>query len=300
MTRSAHWDVGAYALGALDPEDVERFEEHLAGCWACAAELESLVPIVGLMSTVDISQLEDSPALPPLSPTGASRAGGADAVSDDTDDEVPARTRTVGPFAGDRRPVPSPGRQLAPARRSQRVWASRPLQIAAGFALVATLTGVSFFAGSQWFGGGSVPPQAGPDVTVSAPATDDPQSGVDDPQSGVGGPEVTGEKFSTVDPTTGVEADVVLEEAAWGTQVSFALRRVPGPMQCRLVVLRASGTAEVLSTWKVPESGYGTPQQPAPLLLTAATAAPRDDIDRIQVQAVDQSGVATALVTVPV
>ncbi|WFE27576.1 zf-HC2 domain-containing protein [Solwaraspora sp. WMMD791] len=292
MTRSAHWDVGAYALGALDADDVERFEEHLAGCWACAAELESLIPIVGLMSTVDIGQLEGSSALPPHSPAGVDLPGGAT----DSGDDVPPPAWAGGESGTDRRRDHGQVLPLDRARSSRRrLLASRPAQIAAGFVLMATLTGGSFLVGAQWFGADTTTvPQA--DGGTSVTAGPSPLG----PQSGVGGPEVTGEKFSTVDPTTGVEADVVLEEAGWGTQVSFALRRVPGPMQCRLVVIRASGTAEVLSTWAVPETGYGTPEQPAPLLLTTSTAAPRDDIERIQVQAVDQSGVATALVTVPV
>ncbi|ROO59004.1 hypothetical protein EDC02_0779 [Micromonospora sp. Llam0] len=289
MTRSAHWDVGAYAIGALDADDVELFEEHLAGCWACAAELESLIPIVGLMSTVDIDQLEDSPVLPQSGPTGVNRAGGAD----DSDGGAPVPIRQTVRSDVDQLRGPGQVRPLGRAGRSRRLFAGRPLQIAAGFVLMATLTGFSFFAGSAW-SGGSATPQAGPQTSVSASPSPV------DPQSGVGGPEVTGEKFNAVDPTTGVEADVVLEEAAWGTQVSFALRRVPGPMQCRIVVLRASGTAEVISTWKVPDAGYGTAEQPAPLLLSTSTAAPRDDIERIQFQAVDQSGVATAIVTVPV
>jgi anti-sigma factor RsiW len=39
---SEHTDVGAYALGLLEPEDRRAFEEHLAGCPACAAELAEL------------------------------------------------------------------------------------------------------------------------------------------------------------------------------------------------------------------------------------------------------------------
>ncbi|MFY1633065.1 anti-sigma factor family protein [Solwaraspora sp. WMMB335] len=288
MTRSAHWDVGAYALGALDADDVERFEEHLAGCWACAAELESLIPIVGLMSTVDVSDLEGSPALPPVGPTGANPAGGAGGG------DSAAAAQAVGSSGGHLQRDLGHVRPLDRARRSRRRLASRPVQIAAGFALVATLTGAAFFAGGGVLDG-AVVPQAGADQTVTTtPSASAP------PQSGVGGPELDAEPFSAVDPATGVEADVFLEEAEWGTQVSFALRRVPGPMQCRLVVLRTSGTAEVLSTWSVPETGYGTSQHPAPLTLTTSTAAPRDDIERIQVQAVDQSGVATAIVTVPV
>ena len=42
MSRADHMDVAAYALGVLDQQDTERFEEHLATCWACAAELETI------------------------------------------------------------------------------------------------------------------------------------------------------------------------------------------------------------------------------------------------------------------
>ena len=53
MSRADHMDVAAYALGVLDPQDTERFEEHLATCWACAAELETMVPVVELLADVD-------------------------------------------------------------------------------------------------------------------------------------------------------------------------------------------------------------------------------------------------------
>ncbi|GGM27278.1 MULTISPECIES: anti-sigma factor family protein [Micromonospora] len=53
MSRTEHMDVAAYALGVLDEQDTERFEEHLATCWACAAELETMVPVVGLLSDID-------------------------------------------------------------------------------------------------------------------------------------------------------------------------------------------------------------------------------------------------------
>ncbi|WP_340561188.1 zf-HC2 domain-containing protein [Streptomyces sp. GSL17-111] len=38
-----HSDVGAYAIGVLDPADAARFEEHLAVCSACGRELEELL-----------------------------------------------------------------------------------------------------------------------------------------------------------------------------------------------------------------------------------------------------------------
>ncbi|WP_405093060.1 zf-HC2 domain-containing protein [Micromonospora sp. NBC_01392] len=69
MSRADHMDVAAYALGVLDPQDMERFEEHLATCWACAAELETMVPVVGLLSGIDgeamaaLEQTHTDPAL---------------------------------------------------------------------------------------------------------------------------------------------------------------------------------------------------------------------------------------------
>ena len=69
MSRADHMDVAAYALGVLDPQDTERFEEHLATCWACAAELETMVPVVGLLSGIDgeamaaLEQTHTDPAL---------------------------------------------------------------------------------------------------------------------------------------------------------------------------------------------------------------------------------------------
>ena len=69
MSRADHMDVAAYALGVLDAQDAERFEEHLATCWACAAELETMVPVVGLLSGIDgeamaaLEQTHTDPAL---------------------------------------------------------------------------------------------------------------------------------------------------------------------------------------------------------------------------------------------
>ncbi|RLU78885.1 hypothetical protein CTZ27_37470 [Streptomyces griseocarneus] len=51
MNRPApHMDVGAYALGALDREEAARFEEHLADCPGCAAELDDLLGLTPLLA----------------------------------------------------------------------------------------------------------------------------------------------------------------------------------------------------------------------------------------------------------
>jgi hypothetical protein len=56
-----HQDVASYALGVLDDAEAARFEEHLADCDACAEQLESLLPVVGLLPEVPLSTVD----LPP-------------------------------------------------------------------------------------------------------------------------------------------------------------------------------------------------------------------------------------------
>jgi hypothetical protein len=62
---ASHEDVASYALGVLDDADAARFEEHLAGCDACARELEDFLPVVGLLPEVRFASVDLTPrALP--------------------------------------------------------------------------------------------------------------------------------------------------------------------------------------------------------------------------------------------
>jgi anti-sigma factor RsiW len=45
-------DLGAYVVGALEPAERRRVEEHLRHCPACAAELTELSPLPGLLDRV--------------------------------------------------------------------------------------------------------------------------------------------------------------------------------------------------------------------------------------------------------
>ncbi|MFK3980485.1 anti-sigma factor family protein [Micromonospora sp. NPDC050397] len=257
MSRSDHFDVASYALGVLDEEDTIRFEEHLADCWACAGELESMLPVVDLLAEVDgddLAVMERSTA----------------------DDQLVTRALNV--VSLDRRRA-----------RKQRI-----LSLAAGVVVVALLSGLSLVAGASWSGNPSTQALPTPSGSATAPGNP-PLTG-----GGFGGPEMeNAEKLTVTDKDTGVRADLLLDGRPFGTQVSFALSNLTGPRTCRLVVLRRNGAPEVLSSWTVPPDGYGTPAHPEPLLLQSTTSAQRADIDRMQVQAVDAKGTATALVTVP-
>ena len=62
---SLHEAVGAYALGILDDAEATAFEAHLAGCEACAAELDDLAGMEPMLATL---REFPGPAAQPLRP----------------------------------------------------------------------------------------------------------------------------------------------------------------------------------------------------------------------------------------
>jgi len=50
---TGHTDVGAYSMGLLEEQDRREFEDHLAGCPSCAAELAELSPMAALLRGVE-------------------------------------------------------------------------------------------------------------------------------------------------------------------------------------------------------------------------------------------------------
>ncbi|GAA2726334.1 MULTISPECIES: zf-HC2 domain-containing protein [Streptomyces] len=61
-----HTAVGAYALGTLDAAEAARFEEHLAGCERCGAELDGLMGLAPLLA--DLKEATPDPAAPTPQP----------------------------------------------------------------------------------------------------------------------------------------------------------------------------------------------------------------------------------------
>ncbi|WP_439378528.1 anti-sigma factor family protein [Amycolatopsis lexingtonensis] len=55
----------AYVLGALSPEDRQRFEEHLRTCDRCAASVRELAGLPGLLARVDTPAAVPDPGPPP-------------------------------------------------------------------------------------------------------------------------------------------------------------------------------------------------------------------------------------------
>jgi hypothetical protein len=261
MMTEQHFDVAAYALGVLDERDAARFEDHLIECPTCALELETFLPVVDILADVDADALV------------ATEQSHRDGV---------VLQAMIGEVKKERKHANS----------------RRLFSLAAAVVVFAMLSIGALFAGAQWFA---------PDATTNSPSTTTAQRSskqldplpLTEGGPGIGGPDLTGNRYNGSDPRTGVSLDVGLEKKDWGTQVSYAVSNVKGPLTCRLVAVRTDGSTEVLSTWTVGDKGWGTAANPSPLLLQSVTATPRDDIAHLQVQSVDAKGNAETLVRVP-
>ena len=81
---TAHTDVGAYSMGLLEEQDKRAFEEHLAGCPACAAELAELSPMAALLRGAELRGAE----LRGVEPAGALLAPGGTALPSSPETKV--------------------------------------------------------------------------------------------------------------------------------------------------------------------------------------------------------------------
>ncbi|MEU8683671.1 zf-HC2 domain-containing protein [Streptomyces sp. NPDC048611] len=107
-----------------------------------------------------------------------------------------------------------------------------------------------------------------------------------------------GEKVTSVDPDTKVSAGVSMSAKPWGTQIVMELANVKGPLTCDLVAVGKDGKRQTVTTWAVPEGGYGIPGSPAkwnrePLYAAGGAALNRGDIDHFEVSTLDGKRLAT-------
>jgi hypothetical protein len=261
MTQEQHFDVASYALGVLDERDAERFEDHLIDCPTCAIELESLLPVVDILSDVDADALVA---------TEQSRRDGM------------VLKQMIGEVKKERR----------------RANSRRLYSLAAAVVVFAMLSVGALFAGGQWLA-----PDKGSSTGTTTTAERnskqlDPLPFGNGP--GIGGTELPGEeRFDGTDSRSGVSAAVGFESKDWGTQISFAVSNIKGPLTCRLVAVKTDGTSTEISSWNVGEKGWGTAAQPEQLMLQAATALRRDEIAHVQIVAVDDKGENETLVRLP-
>src|SRR5262245_39583829 len=128
MTAHAWLDHAApYALGALDENERASFEEHLASCEICAAEVRELKDVAGLLAT----------AASPVTPPARLR------------DRIMSDARAVRPIVT-APPADTPRTQAPPrARETGAVPAGRRWSIAAPWLAAAAAVVVAVYLGME-------------------------------------------------------------------------------------------------------------------------------------------------------
>ncbi|MEW1722706.1 zf-HC2 domain-containing protein [Streptomyces sp. NPDC093109] len=262
---TVHEAVGAYVLGILDDAEATAFEAHLAGCRICAVHLEEfsgMEPMLAMLGDApsslgspNLSSSFSGASVTPISPGVMSLA------------EIPTPSVSV-------QPTPQLLDRLVDevaVKRAKRKRRGLYLVAAAAALIIAGPVG-AIVATSGDSGGTSN--QAQP-----------PRDPAADFQSASG-------KLSATDPTTKVSASVSMAEKLWGTEAMLELKNVKGPLKCSLIVVSSTGAKETVTTWAVPEWGYGIPDSPnaagkKPLYVQGGTSIPKNDIDHFEVVTLD-------------
>ncbi|MES9519819.1 anti-sigma factor family protein [Streptomyces capoamus] len=96
------------------------------------------------------------------------------------------------------------------------------------------------------------------------------------------------DKKSATDPATKVSATVGMAPKEWGTQAVLELKNVKGPLKCSLVLVAKNGQRVTMSSWSVPNWGYGIPDAKTeeaknPLYIGGAAAFQPNEIDHFEV-----------------
>jgi anti-sigma factor RsiW len=323
-TDASRRNVGAYVLGILDPEEMSTFEAHLAGCDACAREVERLLPTALALGDVspnqaialhmihdesphaDLPALDEpgrpirerrSPVVRAAGPTGLPfvprRSGAGDVASSSRHAWATVRQAVARTTALHRKQPATPRHgQASPPRPPgprQPAGPTNRVGLLGGVAALVVL--LIFLIGTQLAGGG---PRAAQGGTTSAPA----------PAAAAGPPTsvdtVHGRQFDVTNPVSGVHAVMSVADASWGSQISLILGGVRGPLLCELVAVGTDGTTNVVASWNVHAPGYGIPEEPEPLLLQAATAMALRDIREFRIRGVALDGLRSTLVTLTV
>ncbi|MFD7613691.1 zf-HC2 domain-containing protein [Streptomyces sp. NPDC059828] len=94
-------------------------------------------------------------------------------------------------------------------------------------------------------------------------------------------------RLAATDAASGLDGAVDLHRKAWGTAVALRLAKLTGPRTCELVVIGKDGTEHPVSTWSVPQDGYGLPGAAGngkPLDIEVATALTLDEIGHFEIR----------------
>ncbi|MEU6481424.1 zf-HC2 domain-containing protein [Streptomyces sp. NPDC047017] len=100
------------------------------------------------------------------------------------------------------------------------------------------------------------------------------------------------DKVSATDPGSRITAIVALAKKDWGTDAVLQLKNVTGPERCSLIAVGKNGERETVTSWSVPNWGYGRPdatteEAKEPLYVRGGAAFAPDQIDHFEVMTFD-------------
>jgi hypothetical protein len=96
------------------------------------------------------------------------------------------------------------------------------------------------------------------------------------------------DKVTATDSSTDVTGTVATAKKDWGTHAVLQLKNVTGPEKCSLIAVGKNGERETVTSWSVPEWGYGTPnakteEAKQPLYVHGGAAFEPNQIDHFEV-----------------
>jgi anti-sigma factor RsiW len=233
--------LGAYLLGALDPQERFEFEAHLGSCDTCRAELVRLAPLPGMLNQISLDDFSDG--LPPTTLEDAHPTAPVPGLPLSTQvmrqetaslpdhfrpnfgfpEEIPPELRGPmpsprGPMRGLAAPALAAGMPDTPVRasRRKRYWAAA----AAAVVVLVLAAGVIFGVRA---------------MTPDAPGTSPP--------------EAAGITWTATTPDGSATADARLIDHEWGTEIQMRIHGLPPGRQCYMMVYGADGNHEIAGWW---------------------------------------------------
>lgn len=287
--------LGAYVLGALDPEETAEVEAHLDTCPACRAELAELSGLPAVLGRVSEQDIEAATAPPPVVLerliAASARRG--------------RRSRTMLALVA----------SVVVAALGGTAWlsAARPAQdagVAAGSTAASTTAADSAGVAPRDQGeaadqriviqpreSGTGPPATGSRPDAAVPETTQPLSEAPpSPDDAASSPEVRTFTTAEVPPVSearGRSGDVTLAvrltAKEGGTDLRAMVSGVPAGTTCTLRVIGPDGTATTVGSWSAGAGEYG----PGRNVFEASTALSAGDIRRLELVTSDGRTVVT-------
>lgn len=291
MTCANTVTLGAYLLGALDPEERFEFEAHLGDCTTCRTELVRLAPLPGMLNQISLDDFADglppttledahptapvpglplstqlrrpeAPSLPEIFRKEASLRDEPATPEHGTPVQGPAPSPVPSPRGPVRRVhIPPPPRRPAVVdARDKPTPPSTPSKRRRVYQLIAAAAVALVLA-------------AGVVIGWRTLAADTPA------------PEAAGVTWAASTPDGSATADARLIDHEWGTEIQMKIDGMPRDRECYLIVYGQDGYHEIAGWWGT-DHEYGE-------AIPASTSIARSKIDRLELLLDDRTVVLT-------